>query len=59
MAARAATADAEKASVTDEWLQAQARLQELQDTRSFPISSYQPLGAMIALMYEYGTTSRA
>ena len=53
VAARAATADAEKAQVTDEWLQAQARLQELQDTRSFPISSYQPLGAMIALMYEY------
>lgn len=53
VAARAAAADAEQAKVTDEWLQAQARLQELQDTRSFPISSYQPLGAMIALMYEY------
>ncbi len=53
VAGRAATADAENALVKEDWLEAQARLQELQDTRSFPISSYQPLGAMIALMYEY------
>lgn len=53
VADRAAQADAENAQVKQQWLEAQARLQELQDTRSFPISSYQPLGAMLALMYEY------
>lgn len=47
------TAKAELAQVTAEWLDKQAQLQELRETRSIPISFAHPAAAMIALWYEY------
>jgi len=52
-AGRRSEVEAKLAGVQAEWEAAQVRLQELRDSRSFPISDYQPLGAMIALWYEY------
>jgi Tfp pilus assembly protein PilO len=52
-AGRRDAVEAKLAGVQAEWEEAQVRIQELRDSRSFPISDYQPLGAMIALWYEY------
>jgi Tfp pilus assembly protein PilO len=53
VAAQRPQAEAELAKVEVEWIQAQARMEELQRTRSLPVSLYQPIGAMIAMWYEY------
>jgi Tfp pilus assembly protein PilO len=53
VAAQRPQAEAELAEVQAQWLAAQARLEELQKDRSFPVSMYQPIGAMIAMWYEY------
>ncbi len=53
VAAERPQAEARLAEVQAKWEEAQARLQQLQDTRSFPISTYQPIGAMVALWFEY------
>ncbi len=53
VAAERPQAEKRLAEVQTQWEEAQVRLQQLRDTRSFPISTYQPIGAMIALWYEY------
>lgn len=53
VAAQKDSAEAELASVSAKWEDAEAELLNLQGDRSFPISTYQPIGAMIALWYEY------
>ncbi|NLJ36019.1 MAG: type 4a pilus biogenesis protein PilO [candidate division WS1 bacterium] len=53
VAAQRPQAEAELAEVQADWLQAQVHVEELQKYRSFPISMYQPIGAMIAMWYEY------
>jgi Tfp pilus assembly protein PilO len=53
VASRLDTAEAELEDVTDKWLEAQEKLQDLREARSIPISFGHPAGAMIALWYEY------
>ncbi len=53
VAAERPQAEQKLAEVQTQWEEAQVRLQQLRDTRSFAISTYQPIGAMIALWYEY------
>jgi len=53
VADRLPQAKAKLAEVTAEWLEKQAQLQELRETRSIPISFAHPAAAMIALWYEY------
>ena len=53
VADRLAATEAEFEAVTEEWLEAQDRLQELRRDRSRPISFAHPAGAMTTLWYEY------
>ncbi len=53
VAAERAQAEQRLAEVQAQWLEAQDRLAQLRKKRSFWISTYQPIAAMIALWYEY------
>lgn len=53
VAAKKEEAEQTLAEVTEEWKAAQEELQQLKDEKSFEISMYQPVGAMIAMWYEY------
>jgi Tfp pilus assembly protein PilO len=53
VAAQRSQAEDKLAEVQVLWLASLARMEELYKSRSFPISMYQPYGAMIAMWYEY------
>ncbi len=53
VAARLDQAETDLAQVEADWLEKQAQLQALRETRSIPISFAHPAAAMIALWYEY------
>ncbi len=48
-----AGAKTQLADVTRQWKEAQAKVQQLMEVRSIPLSTYMPIESMITLAYEY------